>query len=161
MKFYEIRDPIYGFIRLNELEIDIVNHPVFQRLRRIKQLGFTEMVYPSAKHSRFEHSLGVMDLATRLYDEIVKKNSHILEETVGLDENELDRDRELIRLAALLHDIGHAPLSYVGENLMPINPKTSKPYKHKHYSATIIKEIFKDIIEDHDAKNKLMKEGLL
>lgn len=151
MKFYEIRDPIYGFIGLNELEMDIVNHPVFQRLRRIKQLGFTEMVYPSAKHSRFEHSLGVMDLATRLYDGIVKKNSHILKETIGLDCGELDRDRELIRLAALLHDIGHTPFSHVGESLMPTNPKTSKPYKHEHYSAAIIKEIFKDVIEDHEA----------
>ena len=89
MKFYEIRDPIYGFIRLNELEMDIVNHPVFQRLRRIKQLGFTEMVYPSAKHSRFEHSLGVMDLATRLYDEIAKKNSHILKEIGGIRQRRL------------------------------------------------------------------------
>jgi HD superfamily phosphohydrolase len=151
VKFYEIRDPVYGFIGLNELEMDIVNHSVFQRLRRIQQLGFTEMVYPSAKHNRFEHSLGVMHLSTRLYDEIVKKNSHILKETIGLDEDELNRDRELIRLAALLHDIGHTPFSHVGENIMPINPKTSKSYKHEHYSAVIIKKIFKGIIEDHEA----------
>ena len=54
---YEIRDPVYGFIAFNDWEKEILNHPVFQRLRRIKQLALTEMVYPGAVHTRFEHSL--------------------------------------------------------------------------------------------------------
>ena len=64
METYEIRDPVYGFIQFDEWERDIINHPVFQRLRRIRQLALTEMVYPGAVHTRFEHSLGVMHLAT-------------------------------------------------------------------------------------------------
>lgn len=70
---YEIRDPVYGFIPFNDWEKEILNHPVFQRLRRIKQLALTEMVYPGAVHTRFEHSLGVMHFATMMYDSIVKK----------------------------------------------------------------------------------------
>jgi len=66
LKFYEFRDPIHGFIQINEWEREIVNHWVFQRLRRIKQLAMTDMVYPGATHSRFEHSLGVMHVATEI-----------------------------------------------------------------------------------------------
>ncbi len=55
----EIRDPVHGFISLNKWEHDIINHWVFQRLRRIRQLGLTDLVYPGAMHTRFEHSLGV------------------------------------------------------------------------------------------------------
>lgn len=60
---FEIRDLIYGFVVLNEWERDIIDHPVFQRLRRIRKLGLTDMVYPGAMHTRFEHSLGVMYVA--------------------------------------------------------------------------------------------------
>jgi hypothetical protein len=88
MKYYEIRDPIYGFITLNEWEREIINHSAFQRLRRIRQLALTEMVYPGATHSRFEHSLGVMHLATLMYDSILKKdgNRKILEEKLHYNE---------------------------------------------------------------------------
>lgn len=65
---YEIRDPVHGFIRLNQLEWDVINQPVFQRLRRIRQLAWTDMVYPGAMHTRFEHSLGVMHVASRMFD---------------------------------------------------------------------------------------------
>jgi HD superfamily phosphohydrolase len=61
-----IRDPIYGFVGLTRLEINIINTPWFQRLRRIKQLGNTHLVYPSACHTRFEHSIGVLHLANRM-----------------------------------------------------------------------------------------------
>ena len=78
-KKYEIRDPIYGFIELDSWERDIINHPIFQRLRRIRQLGWTDMVYPGAMHTRFEHSLGVMHLATKMYEKIVEKKRDYLE----------------------------------------------------------------------------------
>jgi HD superfamily phosphohydrolase len=68
MPTYEIRDPIHGFITVDEWEREIINSPIFQRLRRIRQLGWTEMVYPGANHTRFEHSLGVMHTATRMFD---------------------------------------------------------------------------------------------
>lgn len=70
MKQYEIRDPVYGFVIFNDREKGIIDHPVFQRLRRINQLALTEMVYPGAVHTRFEHSLGVMHLATMMYNSI-------------------------------------------------------------------------------------------
>jgi HD superfamily phosphohydrolase len=76
MKKFEIRDPIYGFITLNEWEREILNHPVFQRLRRIRQLSLTDMVYPGATHTRFEHSLGVMHLATLMYDAIISNEDN-------------------------------------------------------------------------------------
>ena len=73
---YEIRDPIFGFITFNEWEREIINSKEFQRLRRIKQLAFTDMIYPGANHTRFEHSLGVMHMATMMYDSITSNNSN-------------------------------------------------------------------------------------
>lgn len=151
MKTYEIRDPVYGFIPLNEWEMQIIDHPAFQRLRRIRQLALTEIVYPGATHSRFEHSLGVMHLATLMYKAIVgnDKNLEILKERLSYDETGLDRDKQLIRLAALLHDVGHAPFSHPSEEIMPTNPRTRKPYKHEDYTTAIIQGSLKDVIENH------------
>ncbi|MHC9541027.1 MAG: hypothetical protein AB9903_16120 [Vulcanimicrobiota bacterium] len=73
MKTFEIRDPIHGLIAFDEREREIINHHYFQRLRRIAQLAWTHMVYPGAMHTRFEHSLGVMHLATRMFDAITGK----------------------------------------------------------------------------------------
>lgn len=70
---HEIRDIVYGFIQLDQQEWDIINDPVYQRLRRIKQLSLTDMVYPGAVHTRFEHSIGVMQMATDIYDSIMSK----------------------------------------------------------------------------------------
>lgn len=102
---YEIRDPIHGFIQINEWEKAIIDHPIFQRLRRIKQLAWTDMVYPGACHNRFEHSLGVMHVATRMFDKIVGKAKLFLISDLKYSESGLDRDRCLLRLACLLHDI--------------------------------------------------------
>ncbi len=69
---YEIRDPIHGFIHFNEWEKTIIDHPVFQRLRRIRQNSLTDMVYPGMTHTRFEHSIGVMKLADDMFNSIIK-----------------------------------------------------------------------------------------
>jgi HD superfamily phosphohydrolase len=145
---YEIRDPVHGFIGLNEWEWDIINHPVFQRLRRIRQLGFTDMVYPGAMHTRFEHSLGVMHVATRMFDRIVEKRSEFLKKELNYDDVGLKRERVLVRLSGLLHDIGHAPFSHASEGLMDNDP-SGKPYKHEHYSAAAVSFLMKDMIENH------------
>ena len=71
---YEIRCPVHGFIPIDDWEKEIINHRVFQRLRRIRQLAWTDQVYPGAMHTRFEHSLGVMHVATRLFDAIVGRS---------------------------------------------------------------------------------------
>ncbi len=75
---YEIRDPIHGFIGISEWERDILNHPALQRLRRIRQLGLSDMVYPGSVHTRFEHSLGVMHVASRMFSEICKRSPDLL-----------------------------------------------------------------------------------
>lgn len=148
-KTYEIRDPIHGFIVLNEWERDIVDHWVFQRLRRIRQLGMTDMVYPGAMHTRFEHSLGVMHVATQMFDRIATRRKEFLFKELNYDNAGLSRDRVLVRIAALLHDVGHAPFSHAGEGLMQTNPLTNKPYKHENYSAAAVLHLMQDVIENH------------
>lgn len=148
-KTYEIRDPVHGFIKMDRWERDIINQPAFQRLRRIRQLALTHMVYPGAVHTRFEHSLGVMHVATKMYNHIVNKNREYLESKLGFNDSGLERDKRLVRIACLLHDIGHPPLSHAGEGLMDINPNTEKSYKHEDYSAAIVLYKFKDVIENH------------
>jgi HD superfamily phosphohydrolase len=147
-KIYEIRDPIYGFIEFNDWEREIINHPFFQRLRRIRQLGFTDLVYPGAMHTRFEHSLGVMHLATRLFDEIVKRRRDFLKNELAFTDGGLERDRIILRTCCLLHDVGHAPFSHATEELMP-KDENGKHYKHEDYSAAIVLHLMKDVIENH------------
>lgn len=148
-RIYEIRDPIHGFVTLSEWEWDIINHPVFQRLRRIRQLGLTDMVYPGAMHTRFEHSLGVMHVATRMFDRIREKRNSFLESELRFNNAGLDRDRALVRLSCLLHDIGHAPFSHAAEGLMGKDSSAEKTFKHEHYSAAAVKFLMQDVIENH------------
>ncbi|MDD4331157.1 MAG: HD domain-containing protein [Methanosarcinaceae archaeon] len=98
-----VLDPVHGYIELDELAQALVSTSKMQRLRRVKQLGFSNLVYPGANHTRFEHSLGVMHLASRLL-------SHV-------DSIEEDKKEEL-KAASLLHDLGHGPFSHVTENLI-------------------------------------------
>lgn len=151
MSEYEIRDPVYGFITFNEWEREIINHRVFQRLRRIRQLALTDMVYPGATHTRFEHSLGVMHLATKMYDALIRNDSNkqLLAEKLNYQESGLQRDKQLVRLAALLHDVGHAPFSHASEDIISKNPVTGKPYKHEDYTSALIKGPLRTVIENH------------
>jgi HD superfamily phosphohydrolase len=87
---------------LNDWEREIIAERSFQRLRRIRQLAWTDYVYPGAMHTRFEHSLGVMHTATLLYDAIRQRSKAILEAELAYNEDGLKRDRQLVRLAALL-----------------------------------------------------------
>lgn len=147
---YEIRDPVHGFIRLNRLEWDVINQPVFQRLRRIRQLGWTDMVYPGATHTRFEHSLGVMHVASRMFDALLRRSRDILRSSdYGFDDASLGRQRRIIRLAALLHDLGHGPFSHAAEELLPHKPYESSRYEHEDYSAAALRLCLNDLIENH------------
>ena len=99
-------DPVYGFITIpSELLFDIIEHPYFQRLRRIKQLGLTDFVYPGALHTRFHHALGAMHLMESALNTLRSKNTQIS-----------DKECESSLLAILLHDIGHGPFSHALEN---------------------------------------------
>ena len=100
----EIYDPIHDFIQVTPLMKQIIDTPEFQRLRELKQLGATYFVFPSATHSRFAHSLGVSHLAGKLM-ETLQKNQEKLQIS--------ERDIELTRIAALVHDIGHGPFSHL------------------------------------------------
>jgi len=102
----EIKDPIYGYIYITEPEKQIIDSFPFQRLRRIRQLAGAEYVYPGANHTRFEHSLGVMHLAGRLMD------SPHLSQILSEDE------AGMMRIAALLHDVGHGPFSHIFEHIL-------------------------------------------
>jgi HD superfamily phosphohydrolase len=147
----EIRDPVYGFIPFDDWERQIIDSFPFQRLRRIQQLALTSFIYPGAVHSRFEHSLGVMHLATLMFNNIISResNMNLLKDILGYREIGIEKTRRLIRLAALLHDIGHAPFSHAGEEIMPVNSQTGKKYKHENYTSAIIRNALKSCIEDH------------
>lgn len=145
---YEFRCPVHGFIVLNDWEREIIDHPVFQRLRRVRQLAWTEYVYPGATHSRFEHSLGVMHVATKIYESVVQRHRSILESELAFNNDGLGRDKQLVRLAALLHDVGHTPFSHASEELMPDRPGGGK-YEHEQYSAALIRTRLRDVIENH------------
>ncbi|RMH21011.1 MAG: HD domain-containing protein [Acidobacteria bacterium] len=106
-----IRDPIHGFIRTDALESALLRSRPLQRLRFIRQLGLTFLVFPGAEHSRFSHVLGTMHLAGRVYDALAAKKDGLL------DPDPRCRDRRLVRVAALLHDVGHAPFSHSAEDL--------------------------------------------
>lgn len=121
-----ILDPLHGDIKLSEVEKWIIQQPIFTRLRRVKQNTFLYYVFPSANHTRFEHSIGVMHLAGKIFDSCKenfatgkkkKEKYSIKGETSFFDLNNLGDREEVfyqeLRLAALLHDIGHGPLSHL------------------------------------------------
>ncbi|HEY3316687.1 MAG TPA: HD domain-containing protein [Bacillota bacterium] len=126
----ELRDPIHGFIALESREENnIVDSKVFQRLRRIKQLAMASLVYPGALHTRFEHTLGVAHLSGKLGARLLSSQE----------------DRRLVRLAALLHDIGHGPFSHVSESVLKRfydkdKVKLDKGQQiHEHLTISLIK----------------------
>jgi HD superfamily phosphohydrolase len=101
-----INDPVYGFIAIpGDLAFDIIEHPAFQRLRRIKQLGLTHLVYPGALHTRFQHALGAMHLMGQAIDVLRQKDLDIT-----------DEEESALHFAILLHDIGHGPYSHALEH---------------------------------------------
>lgn len=148
-KKYEFRCPVHGFVTLTDWEREIISQPAYQRLRRIRQLAWTDQVYPGAMHTRFEHSLGVMHVATAMYDGIVSSSRSLLESELQFDEVGLQRDRVLVRLTALLHDVGHSPFSHAAEELFPLVEGGGRRYVHEEYSAAIIRDKLRSAIEDH------------
>ncbi len=101
-------DPIYGFVTIPyDIIYDIIEHPYFQRLRRIRQLGLTSMVYPGAYHTRFHHAIGAMHLAMEAMEVLKFKGHHISED-----------EQKAVAIAVLVHDIGHGPFSHALEHTM-------------------------------------------
>ncbi|MGE0764568.1 MAG: HD domain-containing protein [Bdellovibrionales bacterium] len=108
----EIRDPIHGTLDLSDAEVALLDSRAYQRLRAIKQLGFSEFSFPGATHNRFLHSIGVEHLAGLAFDSVFRNYKFSKAEV-------RERLRIALRLAALLHDIGHGPLSHTTEEVMP------------------------------------------
>jgi len=124
-KYKILNDPIYGFTTIpNELIFDLIEHPYYQRLRRITQLGLTYLVYPGAYHTRFHHALGAMHLMQRAIKTLQSKGHEITEE-----------EEIAVLVAILLHDIGHGPFSHALENSI-VNG-----VNHEHISMMIMDKL--------------------
>lgn len=139
---YKVCDPLHGYISFDEDEQKIIEHPYFQRLRFIQQLGFVQYAYPGAVSNRFLHSLGVCHLAGRAFDSVFSHSKAQL----PLSDGKKKQFRKVLKLAALLHDIGHGPLSHTTEFLMPslksLNLKkflkADRPARHEDYTLKFI-----------------------
>jgi uncharacterized protein len=108
-----IFDPIHHFIELSTAEARLLDLPVMQRLRRLRQLGLAYLAFPSAEHSRFTHALGALAMGTRAFDELTRNGA----EFFG-DSTDAAYQRRLVRAALLLHDIGHGPFSHSCESVL-------------------------------------------
>lgn len=132
-----VRCPVHGFIRYSENERRIIDHALFRRLRLIRQLALTEYVYPGATHTRFEHSLGVMEVATRAFDALAsrhgKRMEDVFRDVAGFETRTLAQARQYLRLAALLHDVGHTCFSHAVENVV-----NDKDEDHESLTQTIV-----------------------
>ena len=131
---HSFRDPIHGYIRVSDEERSHIDSQPFQRLRRIKQLGTGYLIYHGAEHSRFGHCLGVMEVATRMFRAVHDSKPDLMESS-----EDWERAEQLLRITALLHDVGHAPYSHASEELFPRDEHDSA-LEHEDYSAAIILE---------------------
>jgi len=135
-RVHEVRDAIHAFVRLDSTEREVLDCPALQRLRYIHQLGLSHLVYPGATHKRLEHSLGVMELAGRVFD-VVTNADFVTDQVKELIPEVKDRDtraywRRVLRMAALCHDVGHLPFSHGAEDLFP------RGWDHERLTAEII-----------------------
>jgi len=132
----EIKDPVHGYIYITQTEKEIIDSYPVQRMRRLRQLAGSEYVYPGANHTRFEHSVGVMHLAGR-----VVENPNI---SPIISEDEAEK----VRIAGLLHDVGHGPFSHVFEQLLDKEDKT-----HEDITLWLVKQSeLKDVLEKNGLK---------
>lgn len=140
----EITDPVHKCIQVTELERDLIDAPVFQRLRRIKQLAGAHLVYPSAQHSRFEHSMGAMHVAGLAGDRLFSLNE--------LADHDLVQQ---LRVASLLHDIGHGPFSHLSEEVMMLRSNKD----HEQIGKEIIQRTeISDILSTHGFSPKQISD---
>ena len=149
MKNIELNDAIHRTITLSQREQTVLDHPYVQRLRHIRQLGFVPLVFPSATHDRFSHSLGTLHVVSLMVRQLLLNDEYsVLART--LSEEEKTFVTRIVRLAALLHDIGHAPFSHTAEKVMPAVsnldiplewlrfPHENRPARHEDYSVLLL-----------------------
>lgn len=149
MNIISINDAIHKTISLSDHEAKVVDHPFMQRLRFIRQLGFVSWVYPCATHDRFSHALGTLYVASLFIDQLlINEEYSVLARILNADEKEFVK--RIVRLSALLHDIGHAPFSHTAESVMPLlselaipqswmyRPHESRRACHEDYSVLLL-----------------------
>jgi HD superfamily phosphohydrolase len=137
----EIRDPVHGYVKMTEVERDLVDTPFVQRLRRVHQLAGSYLVYPGAVHTRFEHVVGVMHVAGQIAESLMS--------TAGIG---LDQVQE-VRIAALLHDVGHGPFSHMYDEVLAEKANLT----HEDISQRIVLETpIRDVLERNGFSAKKM-----
>ena len=137
-----INDPVFGFIKIPRgLLYDIVSHPLFQRLNRISQLGLTSVVYPGARHTRFQHSLGAFHLMSEAIKSLSEKGVYIF-----------DSEAEAVQAAILMHDIGHGPFSHVLEHTL------MHGVSHEDISLMMMEQMNKDLHGDLNLAISIFKD---
>ena len=137
-----ISDPVFGFVKIKRgLLYDIVQHPFFQRLNRINQLGLASVVYPGARHTRFQHSLGAFYLMSEAIKSLTEKGIYIF-----------DSEAEAVQAAILMHDIGHGPFSHVLENTL------IHGISHEDISLLMMEQINRDMKEQLNLAISIFKD---
>lgn len=155
MSNIKFRDPIHDFIYVRPLERKIIDTPPFQRLRNIKQLAFTYLVYHGAEHTRFGHSLGVMHLVSKAFHSAIENaKSNALTEKKAKEvftPEKVDWYEQILRLIALTHDLGHAPFSHASESVFD-DKLTHEDYTEKIIQETEISNIINEIGNEYAKK---------
>jgi hypothetical protein len=137
----EIRDPVHGYVKMTEVERDLIDTPFVQRLRRVHQLAGSYLVYPGAVHTRFEHVVGAMHVAGLIAESLVP--------TSEIDPDEVQE----VRIAALLHDVGHGPFSHIYEEVLAERTDVT----HEDISQRIVLETpIRDVLERNGFSSKKM-----
>lgn len=158
-----IRDPIHGTILLSRAEVGVVDHPAYQRLRTIKQLGFADLAFPGATHTRYSHGLGTMHIASQMFTSLAR--------TAGLPGPDAARLLQTVRLAALFHDLGHAPMSHSTEAFMPkvsalelgpwLDGPPDRQATHEDYTLSIVtRSSLARVIEERFAASGVTPDDL-
>jgi HD superfamily phosphohydrolase len=149
-----IADPVHGLIKLNSLESKVLQHPSFQRLRDITQLGIAKYVFPGASHNRFSHSLGMLHNVTAMYDAAYRNWERNRDVCGDIEADWLFSDDlfQSVRLAALCHDLGHFPFSHNLEKALDWMAESGligETYRHERLSAVIIEEMLGSILDQY------------
>src|SRR5216683_536880 len=160
-----IRDPIHGTIPVDDREKAVIDHPFYQRLRHVKQLGFGDLAFPGATHTRHAHSLGAMHVSSRLFD--------VVSARADLSNEARSRFRAAVRLAVLCHDLGHMPLSHASEAIAPARGSLRLPgwladqgggelASHEDFTAKILLDSsLGEVVEKHFAGDGVSSEALV
>ncbi len=157
----KIYDPIHGFIRIDEIEKDLIDSYPFQRLHYIRQLGLTYLIYPGATHTRFEHSLGVMHLSSIIFKRLCKTlRPDVFNEVPRIGSDDYIYSKQILRLAALCHDLGHLPFSHVAEKKL-LDNKGHEKWTLNLIESPYLEKIWKKLQKRPGFENRNIKEDVI